>query len=169
MSLFEDWKNRCDAAQSSQESLSDFWKSYFAKETEAYKIVLSEHANVIEGTVRELAEKFGMDDCEITGYIDGANQSFLSGEKELDSLSEDSVVKLDFDFEKLYYNMHECKADWLYNLTEWDDVLSVEKRNQITKQYRASKIFVRDVKIGRNDPCPCGSGKKYKNCCGKNI
>ena len=24
-------------------------------------------------------------------------------------------------------------------------------------------------KIGRNDPCPCGSGKKYKNCCGKNM
>ena len=26
----------------------------------------------------------------------------------------------------------------------------------------------KDKKIGRNDPCPCGSGKKYKNCCGKN-
>ena len=25
------------------------------------------------------------------------------------------------------------------------------------------------VKVGRNDPCPCGSGKKYKNCCGKNA
>ena len=24
-------------------------------------------------------------------------------------------------------------------------------------------------KVGRNDPCPCGSGKKYKNCCGKNM
>ena len=24
------------------------------------------------------------------------------------------------------------------------------------------------VKIGRNDPCPCGSGRKYKQCCGKN-
>ena len=24
-------------------------------------------------------------------------------------------------------------------------------------------------KVGRNDPCPCGSGKKYKNCCGKNA
>ena len=23
------------------------------------------------------------------------------------------------------------------------------------------------AQIGRNDPCPCGSGKKYKNCCGK--
>ncbi|MBR2901649.1 MAG: SEC-C domain-containing protein, partial [Clostridia bacterium] len=27
---------------------------------------------------------------------------------------------------------------------------------------------VNDAKVGRNDPCPCGSGKKYKNCCGKN-
>jgi preprotein translocase subunit SecA len=28
----------------------------------------------------------------------------------------------------------------------------------------------RDVpKVGRNEPCPCGSGKKYKNCCGKNV
>ena len=26
-----------------------------------------------------------------------------------------------------------------------------------------------EPKIGRNDPCPCGSGKKYKNCCGKNA
>jgi hypothetical protein len=28
--------------------------------------------------------------------------------------------------------------------------------------------FVAPKKVGRNDPCPCGSGKKYKNCCGKN-
>ena len=26
-----------------------------------------------------------------------------------------------------------------------------------------------EPKVGRNDPCPCGSGKKYKNCCGKNA
>ena len=25
------------------------------------------------------------------------------------------------------------------------------------------------VKVGRNDPCPCGSGKKFKKCCGKNL
>ena len=28
--------------------------------------------------------------------------------------------------------------------------------------------FRSEKKVGRNDPCPCGSGKKYKNCCGKN-
>jgi preprotein translocase subunit SecA len=30
-----------------------------------------------------------------------------------------------------------------------------------------AKPFVSDKKVGRNDPCPCGSGKKYKKCCGK--
>ena len=85
-----------------------------------------------------------------------------------DALTEDSEVTLTFDFEKLFFNMHEAKADWLYNLPEWNDVLTEEKRHEITKAYRSSKIFVNTVQVGRNDPCPCGSGKKYKNCCGKN-
>ncbi|MSR90963.1 hypothetical protein FYJ33_05975 [Clostridiaceae bacterium WCA-383-APC-5B] len=29
--------------------------------------------------------------------------------------------------------------------------------------------IVKERKIGRNDPCPCGSGKKYKKCCGRNL
>lgn len=34
----------------------------------------------------------------------------------------------------------------------------------------ADKPIVREhPKVGRNDPCPCGSGKKYKKCCGKNV
>ena len=33
--------------------------------------------------------------------------------------------------------------------------------------YVAPQPFVREAKIGRNDPCPCGSGRKYKKCCGK--
>lgn len=32
---------------------------------------------------------------------------------------------------------------------------------------RTSKTPIRVVKVGRNDPCPCGSGKKYKKCCGQ--
>ena len=45
------------------------------------------------------------------------------------------------------------------------------KENQRTDDFQQSERqspFVRDVaKVGRNDPCPCGSGKKYKLCCGK--
>ena len=33
-------------------------------------------------------------------------------------------------------------------------------------QHRPSPVKA-GPKVGRNDPCPCGSGKKYKNCCGK--
>ena len=35
------------------------------------------------------------------------------------------------------------------------------------KEKVKAKPQVNKNKIGRNDPCPCGSGKKYKNCCGK--
>ena len=38
-----------------------------------------------------------------------------------------------------------------------------------TNQTEKAQPIVNDgPKVGRNDPCPCGSGKKYKNCCGKN-
>ena len=33
------------------------------------------------------------------------------------------------------------------------------------KKRRVETIRNREKKVGRNDPCPCGSGKKYKNCC----
>ena len=36
-----------------------------------------------------------------------------------------------------------------------------------TNNPSASRTVVKAAKIGRNDPCPCGSGKKYKHCCGK--
>jgi preprotein translocase subunit SecA len=35
-----------------------------------------------------------------------------------------------------------------------------------SKDFKGNREF--KVKVGRNDPCPCGSGKKYKYCCGKN-
>jgi preprotein translocase subunit SecA len=36
-----------------------------------------------------------------------------------------------------------------------------------SKEIRRDPVVNTDPKVGRNDPCPCGSGKKYKNCCGK--
>lgn len=34
---------------------------------------------------------------------------------------------------------------------------------------KTGKEKFKEMNIGRNDPCPCGSGKKYKKCCGKNL
>ena len=50
--------------------------------------------------------------------------------------------------------------------------MNVESENAVPKTNQTEKAqpIVNDgPKVGRNDPCPCGSGKKYKNCCGKNI
>ena len=83
----------------------------------------------------------------------------------VEKLKEDSKIKLDVDLEKLYFNMLEAKAKWLYTLSEWDGLLSGERRDEITREWRASKQAVSQKTVGRNDPCPCGSGKKYKKCC----
>ncbi|MBQ9973001.1 MAG: preprotein translocase subunit SecA [Firmicutes bacterium] len=37
------------------------------------------------------------------------------------------------------------------------------------RQQKPETVRRTEEKVGRNDPCPCGSGKKYKNCCGKNA
>ena len=44
---------------------------------------------------------------------------------------------------------------------------SVEELKALYKEQRDSGTVRKPKKIGRNDPCPCGSGKKYKKCCGR--
>ena len=70
--------------------------------------------------------------------------------------------------EKLYYNMVEAKATWLYELPQWDAILTEERRTELYREQKASGTVRNTHKIYPNDPCPCGSGKKYKKCCGKN-
>ena len=60
-----------------------------------------------------------------------------------------------------------AKADWLYNLEEWDNLLTPERRKELYKEQKLSGTVIKEKKVGRNDPCPCGSGKKYKYCCGR--
>ena len=48
---------------------------------------------------------------------------------------------------------------------------STGQKTILSSQSEAQNTTIRrsTPKVGRNDPCPCGSGKKYKNCCGRNI
>ena len=59
------------------------------------------------------------------------------------------------------------EAHWLYGLKGWEYILTEKVRKQIKKDHNRSKMVIKDDKVGRNDLCPCGSGKKYKKCCGK--
>ena len=100
------------------------------------------------------------------GFVDGINES-LKNSYDLEKVDENTELVFDIDLENLYFNMLDAKADYLYTLPQWDGIFSQEKRAEIEKNYKDSKIVRNENKIGRNDPCPCGSGKKYKKCCGK--
>ena len=64
------------------------------------------------------------------------------------------------NLELLYKNMVAAKADWLYNLPQWEKLLSEERRKELYKEQKRSTTVVKGKKIGRNDPCPCGQRQK---------
>ncbi|MDD2495318.1 MAG: SEC-C metal-binding domain-containing protein [Tissierellia bacterium] len=165
MSLYKEWEDYIKGIET-QEDYIQFQKEYFPKETECYRAIIETKDPVLKGSINDLSEKYNMTGREFIGFLDGANTSFRE-QLELEDLTLESEINVEFDFEKLLWNMHDAKAEWLYELEEWNNIFDEEKRKQIKKDYNRSKIVVREAKIGRNDPCPCGSGKKYKKCCGQ--
>ncbi|HIT65584.1 MAG TPA: SEC-C domain-containing protein [Candidatus Ventrimonas merdavium] len=169
MALLETWRNLAYGNQLSDKERENLWNGYFTIEKGIYEQILAEPAQVITGTVKELAEKYGTEILIMTGFLDGINESLKGYENPIDTMEEDTQVKIEIDPEKLYYNMVEAKAEWLYNLPQWDSILTEERRKELYKQQKASGTIRKGKKIFPNDPCPCGSGKKYKKCCGKNA
>lgn len=164
MTLFEQWRdlieNQTDA------TFREFWEEYSGAETKIYSNILDKPEVKVSGKIGELAAALEIRPIIYMGFLDGINSS-LNAELDLENLNEESEIELDIDFEKLFYNMLAAEADYLYSLPQWNNILSEEKALEIVKAYKKSKTVVKGEKIGRNDPCPCGSGKKYKKCCGR--
>ena len=165
MSLYKDWTNMVvEYVKTKGEEA--FWKEYGAIEKSIYTELLANHKQPLTGTINELAEKFETTNQFFMGFIDGINDSLLPP-FDLESLQADVQVTFNVNFEKLYFNMLDAKADYLYELPQWDAIFSKEKRKEIQRSWKDSKTIVNENKVGRNDPCTCGSGKKFKKCCGK--
>ena len=165
MRLYQDWKELID--NQTEDTFESFWKEYSETETKLYAHILEHHTEHLTGTVAELVETFDCNKTIFVGFLDGINSS-LNQEIDLETVTDDTAIDLDIDFEKLFFNMLKAEADYLFILTQWEGVLSEEKRIEIVKDFKRSKTVHVEKKPGRNDPCPCGSGKKYKKCCGKN-
>lgn len=168
MTLLENWRNLAYGDGLDDKQKEELWSGYFVVEKGIYEKILSNPTEVIEGTVKELAEKYDTELLVMTGFLDGINESLKGYENPLETMEEDTKVKIEINPEKLYYNMVEAKADWLYELPQWDAILTPEKRKELFKEQKASGTVRNEVKVYPNDPCPCGSGKKYKKCCGRN-
>ena len=168
MALLQQWRDMAYSETANKGDLQRLWSAYFQKEKEIYAQLLKTPDKAVKGTVKELADKYEVDLMTMVGFLDGINDS-LKTANPIEEMEEDTKVSLGFDKELLYKNMVGAGADWLYNLEEWNEIFDEDKRKALYREQKESTTVHKDKKIYPNDPCPCGSGKKYKKCCGKNA
>ena len=166
-SLLDQWRDMAYDRNLSKIELETFWSRYFTIEKKIYEQLLENPEEEVRGTVKELAEKYGQDVMTMVGFLDGINDS-LKVPNPIETMDENTDVTLVFDKEMLYKNMVDAKADWLYELPQWDKIFTEEKKKVLYKEQKNARTIHVEKKVYPNDPCPCGSGKKYKKCCGKN-
>jgi thiol-disulfide isomerase/thioredoxin len=164
MSRYKEWLKLQE--KQTEKSFDAFWEKYCDAEKKIYSEILKTPDAPVEGTFAELVQKYDVDPVLFMGFLDGINTSVEKEIEDLDAVDDETAISLKIDVPKLYYNMQAADADHLYTLPEWDDLLPEDERDEIVKAYKRSRTVRVEKKPGRNEPCPCGSGKKYKRCCG---
>lgn len=164
--LKEKWQKMAFDKKAKKEEKT-FWEEYLDKEKKVYEDILGKKITTLSGKVSELATKYNMSNELFFGFLEGINGA-LTEDLDLDNITEDTEITINIDYEKLYKEMVEYKAEHLYSLPQWNDIFDEDKRKKLYTIQKKSKTIINGKKIGRNDACPCGSGKKYKKCCGIN-
>ncbi|MCL2839766.1 MAG: SEC-C metal-binding domain-containing protein [Defluviitaleaceae bacterium] len=164
MALFDAWKRVAFDPQN--QPVKHVWDEYLLKEKAVYENILENKITKVEGIIVELAEKFHLSNIQMCAFFDGIHEC-VDGLPEIGEIEDDTKIDIHIEFDRLYKQMVEYKADHLYSLKAWDGIFPAEKQKELyTEQKRSHTIVRNEAKIGRNDPCTCGSGKKYKKCCG---
>ena len=148
MALLKQWRDMAYSETANKGDLQRLWSAYFLKEKEIYGELLKTPDEVVEGTVKELAEKYGVDIMTMTGFLDGINDS-LKEANPIEEMEEDTKVSLGFDKALLYKNMVAAGADWLYNLEEWNDIFDEETRKSLYKEQKESTTIHKDPRYIR--------------------
>ena len=78
MALLEEWHKIAYNDKADQGELQRFWQHYFLLEKGVYEKLLANPDEVVEGTVKELAEKYELSIMEMTGFLDGINDSLVT-------------------------------------------------------------------------------------------
>ena len=140
MSLLEQWRATAYSQEMDKTQLQKFWTTYFQIERGIYEQLLSNPDEEVRGTVKELAEKYQVEVFTMVGFLDGINES-LKVENPIETMEEDTIVNLNFDKEKLYKNMVDAKADWLYELPQWDEIFTKRNKRSFTENKKHPVLF----------------------------
>lgn len=164
MALLKEWRDVAYSETANKGDLQRLWAAYFQKEKEIYEQLLANPDEEVKGTVSELADKYDVELMTMVGFLDGIQESLVE-QNPIDEMEENTEVSLKFDKEMLYKNMVAAGADWLYNIETWNQIFPEEKLKELYIEQKKSGTIIKGPKVYPNDPCPCGSGKKYKKCC----
>lgn len=142
MSYYKTWIDRSETVTNKQ-MYADYIKKYYTMEEKAYKTVLGaypDNSEFCEGIAKPLAYKLGFDADTMdifVGFLDGIKTSLKNQDAlDLENVDDDTEIKLDIDYEKLFYNMLDAKAEWLYKMPEWKNILEGYILRKITKYSR---------------------------------
>ena len=106
------------------------------------------------------------------GQKDPVVQYRIEGFEMFDEMVEDiknEVAKIMLHIQKKETGTTRTNTAEITDASLEDTAINLVDGNLTEKEGGMNKTVVnKEPKVGRNDPCPCGSGKKYKNCCGKN-
>ena len=124
--------------------------------------------NYLDAHVPDGADDYYFADKVIEDLIEYMQAGFVSGDSIRDYFSileangfvpDEAHVRKLID---LFMNMSNAMPNWMNN--GWAPM-------ELHEAYTGQRVFYNDdgsvMKVGRNDPCPCGSVKKYKKCCGR--
>ena len=142
-------------SRESHQKMKEFIEETFGCDSDTAALKLHELYETVNNHMRvnEAVDRFAEDDG-----ADGTKFAFPSDEAEV-------------RFIELYVEMsRECRIRDNRGHDHYE-MVAIMARQGVgpAKAPAESRTVVKRVKIGRNDPCPCGSGKKYKNCCGRVV
>jgi preprotein translocase subunit SecA len=161
--LHEMWRKAAYGEQGTGDK--KHWAVYMPLEQKIYEDMLASKQCRLTGALTDLAKQYNMKPEYVCGFLDGIKEA-VNEELEPETVNEDYIVDISFEPERLFKKMVEYKAKHLYTLPQWDAYFDKETQDRMIDEQKSSGTYVRGEKPGRNDPCPCGSGKKYKKCCG---
>ena len=170
--ILEQWRAIAYDQQADRNKLQRFWANYFNIEKGIYEQLLSNPDEVVTGTVKELAEKYGQEVLTMVGFLDGINDS-LKIPNPIETMDENTKVSLCFDKELLYKNMVDARADWLYELPQWmrsshrrrekNFILSRRNQEQLSKQRKSDVMILVLAEAARNINIAAVRMRKHPN------
>ena len=155
MGLLQEWREIAYNQEADKKQLQKFWTEYFLIEKGIYEKLLSNPDEVVKGTVKELADKYGIKVLTMAGFLDGINDS-LKVPNPIETMDENTEVTLAFDKEMLSKDRRSAEtipapAEAERNTNTAAAEINKKVREKASVEKRAPFLVIRRNVYGCND------------------